>query len=274
MRAHGSYLRNVRPPLGARQPHGTALCTLCGTPTSGHALCYPCRAQDEQASQVGLPLADRVGFVTYAVEGVFPVGVGAAPSEAHRAAGRQAYAILKGYKTARRGRDVGSGSPYWLPMAALVRWALLRHGPCAHVLSGMDAPLLWATVPSSRSSRAGEHPLHALVSAVWGSRCRETGLAFAEGSPVPRTDLSANSYQAEPIAPGSHVLLVDDSWVTGASTQSAAVALRRAGAAQVSAFVMGRVLRADWPPTCDFIRGGGLDFVYRADLCPWTGQSC
>jgi orotate phosphoribosyltransferase len=40
------------------------------------------------------------------------------------------------------------------------------------------------------------------------------------------------------------VLLLDDTWTTGASAQSAAMALRRAGAASVATVVLGRHVAA------------------------------
>jgi predicted amidophosphoribosyltransferase len=43
------------------------------------------------------------------------------------------------------------------------------------------------------------------------------------------------------------ILLIDDLWVTGGHAQSAAYALRQAGAATVALLVVGRYLRADWP---------------------------
>jgi orotate phosphoribosyltransferase len=42
--------------------------------------------------------------------------------------------------------------------------------------------------------------------------------------------------------PGAAVLLVDDTWTTGSTAQSAAIALRSAGARSVAAVVLGRHL--------------------------------
>jgi adenine/guanine phosphoribosyltransferase-like PRPP-binding protein len=51
------------------------------------------------------------------------------------------------------------------------------------------------------------------------------------------------------------VLLLDDTWTTGGHAQSAAAALRAAGARKVALVVIGRHLRRDWEvviggPTC------------------------
>jgi orotate phosphoribosyltransferase len=45
---------------------------------------------------------------------------------------------------------------------------------------------------------------------------------------------------------GVPVLLIDDTWTTGASAQSAAAALRKAGAGSVAAVMIGRYLNRDW----------------------------
>jgi orotate phosphoribosyltransferase len=42
------------------------------------------------------------------------------------------------------------------------------------------------------------------------------------------------------------VLLIDDTWTTGASAQSAAASLKQAGASIVAAVIIGRHLHRDW----------------------------
>ncbi len=50
---------------------------------------------------------------------------------------------------------------------------------------------------------------------------------------------------ARPLLEGARVLLLDDTYVSGARAQSAAAALRLAGAASVVVVALGRVLRPD-----------------------------
>lgn len=47
---------------------------------------------------------------------------------------------------------------------------------------------------------------------------------------------------------GGHVLVLDGTWVSGSNAQSAALAVRAAGADQVTLLVIGRWCRTDWPP--------------------------
>lgn len=71
-----------------------------------------------------------------------------------------------------------------------------------------------------------------------------------------------------------HVLLIDDSWVTGAHSQAVAATLKSAGAREVTIFTVARVLHPDWPANKEFIRtrfaGPGFDWT----RCPWTGGGC
>ena len=53
-------------------------------------------------------------------------------------------------------------------------------------------------------------------------------------------DPNPDRFTAERAGPGASVLLLDDSWVSGASAQSAAAALKRAGARHVAVVVLGR----------------------------------
>ncbi len=55
-------------------------------------------------------------------------------------------------------------------------------------------------------------------------------------------------HKYEPTRPlaGASVLLIDDTWTTGANAQSAAAALKRAGAGPVGAVVIGRHLNREW----------------------------
>lgn len=51
---------------------------------------------------------------------------------------------------------------------------------------------------------------------------------------------------ADDAVAGKNVLLIDDTWTTGAAMQSAAAALKGAGASVVAGVVIGRHLRLDF----------------------------
>ena len=52
---------------------------------------------------------------------------------------------------------------------------------------------------------------------------------------------------------GADVLVVDDSWVSGGSAQSAAVALKLAGTRRVAIIVIGRHVNPDDPRSAEFL---------------------
>ncbi len=67
-----------------------------------------------------------------------------------------------------------------------------------------------------------------------------TGLVIRPGEQG--RDPNVNRFTAERATAGACVLLLDDTWVSGASAQSAAAALKRVGARRVAVVVLGRHL--------------------------------
>jgi hypothetical protein len=128
----------------------------------------------------------------------------------------------------------------------------------------------WATVPSL-PARPGEHPLHQVVSPF--APGREAGLTAVALVRYPR-DVSPDHFTAaDQLPPGSHVLLLDDTWVSGGHAQSAALALRKAGSARVSLLVVARWMTRDTRIGTEFLRElEARD--YDPAICPWTGTTC
>jgi adenine/guanine phosphoribosyltransferase-like PRPP-binding protein len=62
---------------------------------------------------------------------------------------------------------------------------------------------------------------------------------------APRS-FSLDRYVAETSLSGEPVLLIDDTWTTGSSAQSAAATLKAAGAGVVAAVVIGRHVNREW----------------------------
>jgi adenine/guanine phosphoribosyltransferase-like PRPP-binding protein len=67
---------------------------------------------------------------------------------------------------------------------------------------------------------------------------------------------------------GQHVLLVDDTWATGGHGESAAAALKRAGAARVTLLVLARWLNMGRGRTDEFVKDE-LTADFDPDLCPF-----
>jgi predicted amidophosphoribosyltransferase len=229
----GGYLRNP-----VRRDRIT--CAVCTTPNAGYERCYRCNSH-----RVHNGLADTTAFLTYTV------------------AGQQSGYVMRGYKAQRPVDE------HVAIVAMLTMLALSIHIRCPETL--VTVPLArWAAVPSLPAKR-GEHPLHRILSnlALGG----EVPLAAAANVQRPR-DVSPEHFStSERVPPGSHVLLIDDTWTGGGHAQSAALSLRRAGARYVSLLVIARWINEDYGDNARFLREIA-DSDYDPAICPWTGGSC
>lgn len=114
-----------------------------------------------------------------------------------------------------------------------------RHEDCIAAAAGVDSFELVTWVPSGKRS-AGQHPLRRLVSQArpFSERFRDV-LRTADPASPGRV-LSESRFIASSDAVGRACLIVDDTWTTGASALSAALALRNGGATAVGVLVLGR----------------------------------
>lgn len=113
-----------------------------------------------------------------------------------------------------------------------------------HIAEGVGAPEFGVvtTVPGT-SQREGSHPLEYVVGTLVGqTKDRyQPLLSLGQGRAASSHSLMADRYAAtQRLAGGSAVLLIDDTWTTGGNAQSAALALRSAGASKVAIVVIGR----------------------------------
>ena len=231
----GGWLRN---PVRIR----SVTCEVCTTPTeSGYIKCFPCKLHCEAAR-----VADQVAPLTYAI------------------AQTQSGYVMRGYKAT---PPVHEHKKYVTLLSIL---GLSIHARCAGNLLG--APIThWSLVPSL-PPKPGDHPLRALVAN--SAPGTETILTAARHTQFPR-NMGADHFTVStgPIIQGSHVLLIDDTWAGGGHAQSAALALRAAGASFVSVMVVARWLRPEYAQNSQFIKER-LTLDYDPYVCPWTGGGC
>lgn len=162
-------------------------------------------------------------------------------------------------------------------MSLLLQRALVNHAQCPGRLVGHRVTH-WATVPSTRG-RIAPHPLRGMVAAIRPEP--EVVLTHVEGvQPVRQRVVPGLFRSGASLAEGSHVLLVDDTWVSGGRPLSAVHALREAGASCVSTIAVARWLSFDFmrPPTSGPILELHRDLlaqvVYQLGVCPYTGLGC
>jgi hypothetical protein len=205
--------RAQQPLLSAPQPGCSALCAVCRGPASrGCARCFQCELHWQCASG---SVADLVVPVAFAIKG-----------------GPYARSLWQ-YKSTRLTAAVAASHATILRAMLLV--FLRDHGPCLWRGAGMARPSHLAVVPTARG-RPGTHPLVALLHGYLA--CPWVTLAARSAGEQVR-DLDPERFWVAPV-PGARVLLIDDTWTTGSSAQSAAMALRAAGASSVVTVVLGR----------------------------------
>lgn len=233
----GGYLRNSLVLPGVT-------CHVCRGPVpAGEPRCPQCRDQHEQYPG---RLSDRVAVYSYA------------PSDG------QAARAMRGYKSAWVSKENQA------LVILMCHVAVRGHMNCPGYLAG-EHTTHWATVPSL-SGRQGEHPLRVILRniAVPG---REVKLEPNTAIVKPR-DVNPDAFTADAsTAHGRHVILVDDTWARGGHAQSAAYALKAAGATKVSTLILARWLKMDWPDHATF-RRTHLASDFDTGLCPWTGGRC
>ena len=106
---------------------------------------------------------------------------------------------------------------------------------------------LVTTVPSSDRVRDEAQPLRRIVAELAApTRNRYQRLLVRSQRELPTRAFSPEKYDPVQSLRGEPVLLIDDTWTTGANAQSAAAALRAAGSGPVSAVVIGRHVNRDW----------------------------
>lgn len=199
-------------------PAVDGVCVVCrGRTNPGWERCWKC---DNEALTVGPGTADAVAFVALA------------PEEGSQ---RQFAHELYAYKS--RG-----GSPRLITGLGSVLWRWLgAHEDCLASACDVSAFDLITTVPSSSSGRTGDHPLVKVVSGVVvGSQERYKRLLFPSDVDVERREFSGRRFNALGDLTGLRVLLIDDTWTTGAHMLGAAGALKKLGAQAVGGVALGR----------------------------------
>ncbi len=227
---------------------GAGVCQVCRTSVVGdYAMCYPCY----QAAKVLQARADAVAFVALS------------------AADEQFARDLRVYKngpteSVRERHRFGLAAVTW-------RW-LAGHEDCVAAAVSVERFPVVTTVPST--SGRSSHPLQDIVGGLVGAT-RERYRELIRANPAVEAGREARADRFQPIAAlptGTPVLLIDDTWTTGGHAQSAAAALKRAGAGPVGVVALGRHFRrgGDEPygPAADAYYKRSRQLGWDWDKCP------
>lgn len=114
-------------------------------------------------------------------------------------------------------------------------------------------PSAVAVVPSGQG-RPGAHPLVPVVRS-----CLDLPLVQLTIAPgvIHTRGVDLDWLRVTGSVAGGDVLVVDDTWVSGGSAQSAAAALKLAGARRVAIVVLGRHVNPDNPSSAHFLAALG-----------------
>ncbi len=211
------FVRTFTPPPLA----GAGVCELChswtGTRPDGsrYRLCSGC---EETVRAVARPVRLVVPVSLYVVGG-------------------QLHTVLNGYKNS---PDAAARERLRLRVAALAARFLRDHGECIR-RAARDWNTL-AIVPSS-ASREGTHPLEQAIRMARAHRPLYRPLLERTEVPLDHRLADQRGFRVTADVGGKRVLLVDDTFTTGARIQSAGSALALAGADVVAAVVLGRVVQ-------------------------------
>jgi predicted amidophosphoribosyltransferase len=230
---YGNFMLAPRP--------GPGVCQVCFTFTDGHDRCFACAQHNSSV--------DAVAPISYSI------------------AGDQLHHALAGYK--RLGGDVARRLQ--VELAAVLWRFVVGHEACvarAAASTGFD---LVTTVPSSSRERDESHPLRRIVGElVRPTRDRYERLLSRSRVAVPERAFDPRKYEVARPLGGEAVLLIDDTWTTGSGAQSAAAALRHAGAGPVAVVVIGRHVKRGWKENERRLRALSQPFDWSS--CPWHGS--
>jgi predicted amidophosphoribosyltransferase len=201
--------------LGPRP--GPDVCASCFDLTDGATRCYHCSHHGAWV--------DAMAPISYCV------------------GGGQLHHALAGYKRYR-----GTPARYLAAGLAAVLWRhMVDHESCLTRAAAIDRFDLVTTVPSTDRSRDGTHPLHTLVGELVKPLApRYERLLRRTDAAVTPHRFDVERYEALADLRWQSVLLIDDTWTTGANAHSAAAALKVAGAERVAVVVIGRYVNRKW----------------------------
>lgn len=225
---------SLRNPASRGEP---GVCRVCSTFCPGYETCYACGSQPEW------------------LDAVEPISLSVNLGQLHT--------DLRGYKD---NPSAGGRRNFQVRLTSVLWRFLEEHERCLARATGVDAFDRVTTVPSRDPVRDESHPLRMMV----GEWCAPIAPRFERL--LRRTDVFVAEHEfhsdryvaTRPLA-GDAILLVEDTWTTGANAQSAACALKTAGARAVGLVVIGRHIRREYEKNAALL--DALPRVFSWETC-------
>jgi len=235
------YIWTLTPP----PPVGDGVCEIChNAPGPGYARCWSCFNTMRQVSR--------------------PVSL-VVPISLYRRSG-QLHHVLWGYKNL---DNQAAGTELRTRVAALLYRFFDEHGEHVQGAAGSAWDVI-TTVPSSRE-RGGSHPLERAISMAPPLRDSYERLLRRGEVETGHNQASDRGFEAATGVAGTRVLLVDDTFTSGARLQSAASALALAGATVLGAVVVGRFIDPSFSDETQALWDAATQRGFRFDTCCLEG---
>lgn len=213
--------RRIAAPLLASSmavpPSGSGVCGICHSSVDGYDFCYPCN----QARQ----------FLLRNVPVIVPISL--------EVEGEQLHHALKGYKD---DRDSAVRDRFAYQLAALTEIFWRNHQTCVEPFDSV------ATLPSMERN-AFEAVVHRSRRLAGLYRPVLTRVGPSGTHQLDATKYTVDSSQVE----GRRIVLVDDTFTTGATVFSAVRAIRDAGGTVEHVVVIGRYIKRAYRPSAELI---------------------
>lgn len=229
------YANFMRNPLAGSD----RVCPTCfGFKRAGYQLCVACDRQPNHC--------DAIVPITYSLER------------------GQVHHTLRHYKDD-RSKDVRR--EFTFDLTAILWRFLAEHEHCVAASAKTTGFDLVTVVPSGRATSDSPRPG---LTRIVGKICKHTAPRFR--TLLDQADQPATGHRYKPTRfqttdnlAGKSVMLIDDTWTTGASVQSAARALKDAGASRVGVAVIGRHVKGEFDDHADLYKK--LSQPFNWDVC-------
>jgi adenine/guanine phosphoribosyltransferase-like PRPP-binding protein len=156
-----------------------------------------------------------------------PISLYRIPSQLHQ--------YLKYYKTTTH----PSREQFEVRVAALLAYFLRLHGRCVASAAGEDWDIL--TIVPSTSGRPGVHPLAQAIARVATLDHQYERLLTRGPAVVGHNQANDDAFRLRRQLAGERVLVIDDTFTSGARAQSAASAINLSGGVTVAVLAIGRM---------------------------------
>lgn len=214
--------------------------TYTAPPEAGEGVCRICHSwtgtrNDNTRYDVCSSCQETIRDVTHPLDLVVPFSLDVVTEQLH--------GVLWGYKNS---QSANARERFRMQVAAIIARLLRDHGDCIRREAGRDWDAV--TIVPSSGDRAGTHPLEVAVRMARAQQLLYSPLLARTEAELDHRHADESAYRATEDVEGRRILLIDDTFTTGARIQSAASALTLAGADVVAGVVVGRVVRPAYAP--------------------------